>query len=96
VEGEWKTTQKYEERRGTIMSRGIEVVDEGFYVNPVHHSVFYMTLEKAAEVAKLHPQSLARLYRQSGKNDYDRAGLRLGRNVYFSDRQLKDLGYPKN
>ena len=55
----------------------------------------YYRLEVAASLTEppLHPQSLQRLYRQSGPTEEERKGLKLGRSVYFNAKQLADLGY---
>lgn len=54
----------------------------------------YWRVESAAALIGLHPQSLQRLYRQSGTTDYERVGLKIGRTLFFSAGQLSDLGYP--
>ena len=54
----------------------------------------YWKLETAAALIGLHPQSLQRLYRYSGTNEYERQALKLGRTLFFNSRHLKELGYP--
>ena len=54
----------------------------------------YWRVESAAAMIGLHPQSLQRLYRESGISDYERAGLKIGRTLFFSANHLKSLGYP--
>jgi hypothetical protein len=54
----------------------------------------YWRLEVAARKIGIHPQSLQRIYRNSGTDDYDRQGLRLGRQLFFKPSHLIALGYP--
>jgi hypothetical protein len=53
----------------------------------------YMRLEVAARHIGIHPQSLQRLYRNSGDSDDVRRGLKLGRTLFFSLTDLAALGY---
>ena len=66
------------------------LTEEGFRSGPDS----YWRVESAAAMIGLHPQSLQRLYRESGISDYERAGLKIGRTLFFSANHLKSLGYP--
>ena len=54
----------------------------------------YRRLEVAAARIGIHPQSLQRLWRNSGADATDRIGLKLGRQLFFADTHLHLLGYP--
>ena len=54
----------------------------------------YRRLEVAAARIGIHPQSLQRLWRNSGADATDRIGLKLGRQLFFADTHLYQLGYP--
>ena len=68
----------------------VVLTEEGFRSGPDS----YWRVESAAAMIGLHPQSLQRLYRESGISDYERAGLKIGRTLFFSANHLKSLGYP--
>lgn len=63
----------------------------------------YWRLESASKIIGLHPQSLQRLYRNSGDTDDPevasrnevklRVGLKIGRGLFFSREHLEQLGY---
>jgi hypothetical protein len=75
---------------------GITFVKDGFVINAARRKVLYMNIDVAARKAGLHRESLSRLYRQSGVAEFDRSGLKIGRKLFFTDKHLKKLGYPKN
>jgi len=68
----------------------VVLTEEGFRSGPDN----YWRVESAAAMIGLHPQSLQRLYRESGISDYERAGLKIGRTLFFSAAHLESLGYP--
>jgi len=54
----------------------------------------YLRLEVAARRVGLHPQSLNRLYRNSGIAEDDRQGLKIGGMLFFNEAHMESLGYP--
>jgi hypothetical protein len=67
----------------------VELTPEGFSVDDTH----FWRLESAARLIGIHPQSLQRLYRNSGDTDVTRVGLKLGRGLFFTRDHLSKLGY---
>jgi len=51
----------------------------------------YFRKTVAASMAGIHPDTLGRLYLQSGYSDEDRAGVKLG-TLFFSETHLESLG----
>jgi len=68
----------------------IVLTDDGF----VSGGDTYWRLEVAAAKVGIHPQSLQRIWRNSGFDDSDRTGLKLGRTLFFHADDLSSLGYP--
>jgi len=64
------------------------VTEDGFTVGDTQ----YYRLEIAAHLVGLHPQSLARLRRYGGAT----TGIKLGRTLYFTTKDMAELGYPIN
>ena len=64
------------------------VTEDGFAVGDTQ----YLRLEVAARLVGLHPQSLQRLRRYGGAT----AGTKLGRSLYFTVKDMAELGYPIN
>ena len=64
------------------------VTEDGFAVGDTQ----YLRLEVAAHLVGLHPQSLARLRRYRGAT----TGTKLGRTLYFTTKDMAELGYPIN
>ena len=64
------------------------VTEDGFSVGDTQ----YLRLEVAARLVGLHPQSLQRLRRYGGAKD----GTKLGRILYFTTKDMEQLGYPIN
>ena len=62
------------------------VTEDGFSVGDTQ----YYRLEVAARRVGLHPQSLQRLRRYGGA----KAGTKLGRILYFTTKDMEELGYP--
>ena len=67
----------------------VMMTEQGFEVDG--HA--YWRLEVAAQRIGIHPQSLQRLWRNSGDTDDVRVGLKLGRGLYFNQKHLAKLGY---
>jgi hypothetical protein len=67
----------------------IELNSRGFVVGEEQ----YYHRRAAALRAGVHPDTLQRLWRDSGDTDIDRIGLKLGRSLFFTDTALADLGH---
>ena len=79
----------YKEVNVVTTSGEITMISGGFEVDG--HP--YWHLETAARRIGIHPNSLQRLWRQSGDTDLDRVGLHIGRGLYFNSDHLARLGY---
>ena len=53
----------------------------------------YLNRVQAARLIKVHPESLARLYRNAGAEDNPEVGIRVGRDLFFTRQHLARLGY---
>jgi hypothetical protein len=71
----------------------IEETDEGFTLNPTGEVTPYYNVVAAASMIGIHPQSLERLWRNSGLTAKERTGIKVGRMCYFSLDHLASLGY---
>ena len=73
----------------TKATEKVVLTKEGFKVG----STQYLRAEVASPLIGLHPQSLARVFRESGRSDEDRIGTKLGRTLFFTLEDLSRLGY---
>lgn len=77
-------------KAGDMVTTGeITMTEVGFEVDGRE----YWRLEVAAQRIGIHPQSLQRLWRNSGDTDDARVGLKLGRGLFFNQKHLATLGY---
>lgn len=53
----------------------------------------YLNRVQAARLIKVHPESLARLYRNAGAEENPEVGIRVGRDLFFTRQHLAKLGY---